>query len=381
MPWNGSGVANATDGTFTGKAIWTQEKNAANLVTAAHFDTFTSDMLGMLQNCQTIDGQTTATIVNITATVNSNTGVITIGGVVLANLYGTNNIYLGGAGTFAGSGGSRNIGVGGQALATISGFDNVALGYQALANSGNTQQCVAIGTAALGGASAVATQNNVAIGFQTMMQCTANVNVFVGASCNPNGTGAGNTGIGNAAGAALTSGVANTFLGSGVSFVTSGSNNVTIGSSCQVPSATANGQLSIQNAIYGTGNTAIGSTPGTGKIGINNNAPTYTFDVLTGNVGVGTTGFGLRVKEGSNCKQGTATLSSGTVTVANTSVTTSSRILISGGALNASTAIGMLSVPTIIGATSFVITSYIPGGTATQTGDLRTVNYEIFEPY
>lgn len=95
---------------------------------------------------------------------------------------------------------------------------------------------------------------------------------------------------------------------------------------------------------------------------------------------VHTAGRGLRVAEGSNAKQGTATLSSGTVTVANTSVTANSRIFLQAAGLNASTAIGELSITTITASTSFVITSYIPGGTSTQTGDLRTIFYEIFEP-
>ena len=68
MPWNGSGIAQVTDGTFTGTAIWTSEKNAANLVTAAHFDAFSADLCSMFQNCQTIDGQTVATIMKLVAT-------------------------------------------------------------------------------------------------------------------------------------------------------------------------------------------------------------------------------------------------------------------------------------------------------------------------
>jgi hypothetical protein len=109
--------------------------------------------------------------------------------------------------------------------------------------------------------------------------------------------------------------------------------------------------------------------------------PTFTGDVTasTGNVLIGTAGKGLSVKGGSNAKIGTATLVSGTVTVADTAVTANSIILLFAGALNASTAIGSLSVPTITAATSFVITSYIPGGVTTQTGDLRTVGYLIVE--
>lgn len=97
-------------------------------------------------------------------------------------------------------------------------------------------------------------------------------------------------------------------------------------------------------------------------------------------VDISTAGKGLKVAEGSNAKQGTATLVAGTVTVSNTSVTANSRIFLQGGALNSSTAIGELSVTTITAATSFVIRSLTAGAVTTQTGDLRTVFYEIFEP-
>lgn len=67
-------------------------------------------------------------------------------------------------------------------------------------------------------------------------------------------------------------------------------------------------------------------------------------------------------------------------TVRQKEATWNSKIFPAGGALNASTALGTLSVTTITPATGFVITSYIPGGTTTETGDLRDVYYEIFEP-
>lgn len=83
-----------------------------------------------------------------------------------------------------------------------------------------------------------------------------------------------------------------------------------------------------------------------------------------------TAGKGLRIKEGSNARMGTATLVAGSVVVSNTSVTASSRILISrmasGGTL------GHLSVAVSAGA-SFTITS--SSGT-----DTSTVAWMIMEP-
>ena len=91
-------------------------------------------------------------------------------------------------------------------------------------------------------------------------------------------------------------------------------------------------------------------------------------------------GMGIQIPEGTNCKQGVATLVAGTVTVANTSVTANSRIFLQGQALNASTAVGELCVTAKTAGTNFVITSITAGAVTTQTGDLRTVAYEIFEP-
>lgn len=100
-----------------------------------------------------------------------------------------------------------------------------------------------------------------------------------------------------------------------------------------------------------------------------NAADAVTID-STGNLAIQIAGKGLQVKEGSNAKMGQAVLVAGTVTVANTSVTASSRIFlttaISGGT------IGILSVGTITAGTSFVINSV-----ATDTS---TVNWLIIEP-
>ncbi len=139
---------------------------------------------------------------------------------------------------------------------------------------------------------------------------------------------------------------------------------------------TANGgflNLSGFNSIAGG---SIQLNNGTNQINVSGSGPLK----VNSDIGTSSAGKGFQVKEGSNAKQGTATLVSGTVTVTNTSVTANSRILITGGGLNSSTALGVLDVPTQTAGASFVITSYAPGGVTTQTGDLRSVTYEIFEP-
>lgn len=92
---------------------------------------------------------------------------------------------------------------------------------------------------------------------------------------------------------------------------------------------------------------------------------------LPGNLIAGTVGAGLEVKEGSNAKQGTATLVGGTVVVSNNSVTANSRIFLSGQ--NSSGTAGALTVSARTAGTSFTILS-------TSNTDTRLVAYEIFEP-
>lgn len=88
-------------------------------------------------------------------------------------------------------------------------------------------------------------------------------------------------------------------------------------------------------------------------------------------VDIASAGFGLAVKEGANAKQGTAVLVAGTVTVANTSVTANSRIVLTtqtpGGTA------GFLVVSARTPGTSFTILS-------SNAADTSTVAYEIFEP-
>lgn len=131
-------------------------------------------------------------------------------------------------------------------------------------------------------------QNNVAIGGISGDAITSgNGNTFVGyASGTGVTTGSNNTVVGNLALDVATTGSANTAIGSnalgavstgdqnlGIGFftgdnITTGSYNVIIGTDIDAPSPTANGQLSIQNIIFGVSNTATGTSISTGSIGI-----------------------------------------------------------------------------------------------------------------
>lgn len=87
----------------------------------------------------------------------------------------------------------------------------------------------------------------------------------------------------------------------------------------------------------------------------------------------GLTADALKVMEGTNAKQGTATLAAGTVTVANTSVTANSRIFLTCQSLGTVTAPSALAVTARTAGTSFTIT-------ASQSTDTSVIAYEIIEP-
>jgi len=92
-----------------------------------------------------------------------------------------------------------------------------------------------------------------------------------------------------------------------------------------------------------------------------------------GNVDVNAAGSGLRVAEGANAKQGTATLAAGTVTVADTAVTATSRVFVT------LVTLGTVTVPSAYG-----VSARTPGTSftilASQPTDTSVVAYEIIEP-
>ena len=133
----------------------------------------------------------------------------------------------------------------------------------------------------------------------------------------------------------------------------------------------------------GTGNGFLWISPGmTTAIGTPSSPGSYVGQTSTGyqqasgmfyaggGIDVDTAGKGLAVKEGSNAKQGVATLAAGTVTVANTSVTSTSRILLTSQADGGTP--GWLRVSARTAGTSFTITS-------SSATDTSTVAYQIFE--
>lgn len=134
---------------------------------------------------------------------------------------------------------------------------------------------------------------------------TGSLNTFIGTLTGGNvTTGTENTILGYSSGNTITSGQGNTGLGAGglsnvttgsynigigysTSNITTGSQNVSIGRQANVPSATASGQLSIQNAIFGVNNTVLAGLS-TGNIGIYIQAPTARLHLPAGTATAGT---------------------------------------------------------------------------------------------
>lgn len=113
------------------------------------------------------------------------------------------------------------------------------------------------------------------------------------------------------------------------------------------------------------------STPGFFAMGSGQSSG--TFSVFGGDLIVGTAGQGLKVKEGANAAMGVATLAAGTVTVATSRVTATSRIQLTAQALGTVTAPKALAVTARTAGTSFTITS-------ADATDTSQVAWEITEP-
>lgn len=164
------------------------------------------------------------------------------------------------------------------------GSNNFSAGVNSSLYNMSATNTVAIGGQAASGAAVGVPFNNqggVVIGFQA------------GSSF---GTGSDwSTLIGHQSGYGLTTGGSNILIGAATSTntidtITTGSMNIKIGTNTSFPSATANGQLSIGNQIYGTGMNGTGSTVSTGRIGIATTTPWRTFSVTGTMANTGMTG-------------------------------------------------------------------------------------------
>jgi len=129
--------------------------------------------------------------------------------------------------------------------------------------------------------------------------------------------------------------------------------------------ASKSGNLVIATDSTGTTNAIKFATGGF------NSTANFRAQIDASGLSVTKAGAGLNVKEGANCKQGTATLVAGTVVVSNTSVTANSRIMLTTQSVGGTA--GFLVVSARTAGTSFTILS--SSGT-----DTSTVAFQIFEP-
>ena len=182
--------------------------------------------------------------------------------------------------------GSSNVAIGNATLTGLTtGIGNIAIGRSAGLNTSSASSSVAIGDLALVANTTGA--GNIAIGANAATALDVGFNnVVIGLNAGLIATGTNfknNTLIGVSAGRGMTSGGSNIIIGAqntatSQNQVTTGTNNVAIGISVAVPSQTASGGLSIQNAIYGINNTAVDGNISAGRIGFYTAGQPLRFD-------------------------------------------------------------------------------------------------------
>lgn len=178
---------------------------------------------------------------------------------------GTDNLFFGdNAGNFTTTG-TQSTGLGEEALnALTSGALNTATGSNALKLLQDGNANTAFGYNSL--ASVVSGLSNTAVGSAALQLCTGSNNTALGQSAGDN--------------------------------ITSGSANIIIGRQRDAQSATASNQLDIQGIIFGTGNSATGTSVSTGNIGIGVAAPSARLNLPAGTTAAGTAP--LKITSGTN---------------------------------------------------------------------------------
>lgn len=209
---------------------------------------------------------------------------------------------------------------------------------------------------------------------------TGTVSGIVGFYSNPQNTGAGTvtTAKGFEVGGITNSGGGS--VGTAVGFGCRNFAGGTTAYAAQLSLASGSGRWNLYadgTAVnYIAGNLQLGSatpTAGAEKLQVTGTASISGNTAVSGDLSVDVAGKGLKIKEGSNAKMGTATMVAGTVTVSTTAVTATSRIFLSIQSL------GTVTVPTSVGVTartagtSFVITS-------ANVVDTSVIAWNLIEP-
>ena len=179
------------------------------------------------------------------------------------------NVNIGYQAGKSNSTGTRNVGIGHQALTNNTANNNVAIGSLSLTNSTTGSDNIALGTSSL--VNNTTGGNNIAIGTNTLnANSTGRRNIAIGSSALISNTGNYNIGIGDKALLGTSTGNYNTALGAQAMFSNqTGGNNVAVGFSALINNVsgiqnTAVGFYAGQNAT-GTGNIFIGNRAGSSE--------------------------------------------------------------------------------------------------------------------
>ncbi len=277
----------------------------------------------------------------------------------------------------------------------VNGTVDGAIQYQSLATQlGAGLWAAGGGTGAIKSSTASSASGNYALSFGNFTFAIGDYSFSFGSSCFAISLGSFALGASCQAGASGNSAQYSFSFGNGTNTALSAQSNYSFafGNACSTglssnsdySFAFGNGSSTSGNYSFAFGNSAAtqnngsvvwgdssGSTPHSDSTSNQFNL-TFTngYRFFGGSFNVSTVGRGIAVAEGSNAKQGTATLSSGTVVVSNTSVTANSRIFLTAQDNNST---GALRVSARTAATSFTITS-------SSGSDSGVVAYEIFEP-
>ena len=165
--------------------------------------------------------------------------------------------------------GTDNVAVGTEALKSDATHNyNIAIGSQAMKNNNSIGQNVAIGAFSM---FAVQGAENTAVGTFGMQSITTGTgNTAIGYGANSTATtGSSGIYIGSQSAWNQTTGARNVYIGYKSGYTSTTENdNVVIGYDQRLPALSEDGQLNIQNIIFGRGNTGNNATLSTGKIGI-----------------------------------------------------------------------------------------------------------------
>lgn len=275
-----------------------------------------------------------------------------------ANIGGDDNVAIGANTLLAALNVSRNIAIGTAALSafqpgTTQNSSNTAIGYHAgqsfTAGTGNT----VLGSSALATVSTGSAINNVVIGNQALGASTIGTsgNVIVGELAGNSVQSDYNTLLGFQSGGGISTGFANTLLGSSftASNLSTGGGNIGIGSEIFFPSATSNLQLNIGNILFGAlpATSTAFQIPISGVIGISTSSPFAKFSIQTNNGDTNQTLFAI----GSSTAAATTTL----FTISNTGVTTHFVPINTGTVFDISTSTNLFGELFNVSATSSVL--------------------------